>query len=1182
MKLWKLSVFGLLLALAACTPPQSGITGVSIKAPKTMTGGLKVQLEATVQGSSPNKNVTWSVEGGGTFSDPKANPVSFIAPMASTPTTVRVKATAAGDSSKSATAEIQVDPAQPLIPKVDPGLTPTQPTIPDKDGTPLPVAVSRDDRGTHSEFIEGQVLVRPKSQADLNDFLQRYDGTVLADDTIPEPPANLGITLTPEQRKPTEYLVRINLAKVNTATFAADAAQIGLGGGFDFSSEDGLRTLAAVTNAAATGFSAAPNYVEHPTQFPTPLLSTQERPSGGGAFTDAFATTRFQSSGSQSNVTLAWQFVAAHGIQRRINVAVIDGGFWLNTNGTPRGTDTDLPANPVQYDFVADDYLADGPNPNNCSGGSSCFWHGNGSAGVATGIINNRQGDAGTGGLVANPFLFKVNGRRDQTNRAIRTAVAWGADVVSMSFGGDCNKGCRIYDRDHTPFDDAFNAGSRIVFVAAAGNGDSSGNGYDVGDPHFVHPCIEDHVICVGALNDDQTTRIGYSNFGGRVDIFAPTNLPVMSAPASNDNNPAGPAAPRTFGGTSAATPFVAGVAAMVKAINPDLNTEDVRGILVQTAHPGSGQVTRYIDAYAAVRKAAEGRPGVKDALEPDDSENAARSLNPGLYPNLSLHTDSDRDFYRLNLSTPSRINLDFVYPDTLGKPSIGGGYGLQGEQVGCGNFSQESTTPRANGLAMSYLAPAGSYLLRVSGKLNAYNLTWSATPLAPVAANPDGYEANNSFAQATNLGTGGSGSATITPGDVDFYRFQSFGSINNRYLTVTSGFGVWDTDVPLTLTLYDQNGNLIASKSNTPDCGSSPSFGGLNPGVFYLKVQALNAGAQGHYRFGAGTSAKGGLGKIRDRIYQILHPGDPVEGRIKSRFDGYIFTHSPAVKAINLGAKQPLHLELLDEQGNTLAEGQPVLISDVPGYYERLNLGSLTTGSDYLVQVTRLSAETDPPEAPVPAVAYSLSWETQQPKSDSGNLIHNGDADDPNQPATDTGAVVDLIQGWERPQGSSLTAIYYNSQNPDGSFPTSNDPGPPQRGYHFFGGGPNNASSSAYQTIDLGQKLGSDWLEAINAGNVQFKLSGYLGGYQAQNDGAVLVATFLDADGKELSQASIGTVSAAEREDKTGLFLRQTDGLVPNGTRKVRLYLEFTRTDGAYNDGYADNLELSLQEFGP
>jgi len=88
---------------------------------------------------------------------------------------------------------------------------------------------------------------------------------------------------------------------------------------------------------------------------------------------------------------------------------------------------------------------------------------------VATGIGNNRLGEMGTGGQVADPILLRFNGERHQRNRAIRTAIAWQADVVSMSFGGNCNVTCRRDDRSDNPFDEALNNGSKVVFVASAG-----------------------------------------------------------------------------------------------------------------------------------------------------------------------------------------------------------------------------------------------------------------------------------------------------------------------------------------------------------------------------------------------------------------------------------------------------------------------------------------------------------------------------------------------------------------------------------------------------------------------------------------------------------------------------------------------------------------------------------------
>lgn len=79
-------------------------------------------------------------------------------------------------------------------------------------------------------------------------------------------------------------------------------------------------------------------------------------------------------------------------------------------------------------------------------------------------------------------------------------------------------------------------------------------------------------VVCVGAANPSSP----YANnqvFGARVDVWAPEDG-VYMAPGDG-NRPAGPANPAalqpTFGGTSAAAPFVAGLIANAMAINPQL-----------------------------------------------------------------------------------------------------------------------------------------------------------------------------------------------------------------------------------------------------------------------------------------------------------------------------------------------------------------------------------------------------------------------------------------------------------------------------------------------------------------------------------------------------------------------------------------------------------------------------------
>src|SRR4029079_1616393 len=143
---------------------------------------------------------------------------------------------------------------EPFSAKVSSNLKPGTTSAPVSSGDPTPVGASQDAQGIQSDFVEGLILVRPKPGASLQDFLNRYEGTVVSDDTIPQAPPELGITLTDEQRKPTEFVVRINLNTVDPSQFEDQAQAKGLTGLMEFSSDGALRTLAGVADAVATGF----------------------------------------------------------------------------------------------------------------------------------------------------------------------------------------------------------------------------------------------------------------------------------------------------------------------------------------------------------------------------------------------------------------------------------------------------------------------------------------------------------------------------------------------------------------------------------------------------------------------------------------------------------------------------------------------------------------------------------------------------------------------------------------------------------------------------------------------------------------------------------------------------------------------------------------------------------------
>ena len=114
-------------------------------------------------------------------------------------------------------------------------------------------------------------------------------------------------------------------------------------------------------------------------------------------------------------------------------------------------------------------------------------------------------------------------------------------------------------------FDQAYAQG--IVCVAAAGNSNTSAP---------MYPASYNYVISVAASNQNDQ-KASFSNYGATIDVTAP-GVDIYSSLAGSNSSYG------NMSGTSMACPMVAGLAAMIIAIDPNLSPDEVENCIESTA----------------------------------------------------------------------------------------------------------------------------------------------------------------------------------------------------------------------------------------------------------------------------------------------------------------------------------------------------------------------------------------------------------------------------------------------------------------------------------------------------------------------------------------------------------------------------------------------------------------------
>jgi serine protease len=407
------------------------------------------------------------------------------------------------------------------------------------------------------------------------------------------------------------------------------------------------------------------------------------------------------------NLPPAWDITVG---DSAVIVAILDSGALFNH--------PDLKGNLIAgYDFIQDLRLAqddDGIDPNPADpgdglpGGSS--FHGTHVAGTIAAVTNNNQGIAGIGWLTK-VMPLRVLGKNGfgsdyDIEQAVRFAAGLPndsgtvppqpADIINLSLGGpDVSLGFQQV------MTQARQAG--IIVVAAAGNENTDLPSY---------PAALDGVISVGAI-DINKQRASYSNFGDYLDVVAPggdqtpdvdgDGMPdgILSTVGHESTATNSPQIRFTFDvamGTSMASPHVAGVIALMKAVNPNLIPSEFDNLLRSgkitddLGSPGRDNQFGYglLNAQKAVLAAIELNGGVAPEPPPPFLVVNPTSLNFGL--------DQSQLILTLDNSGSGELQVENIFADSEGMLTIeGSGLGayvvkLNRANLATGTFSATIT----------------------------------------------------------------------------------------------------------------------------------------------------------------------------------------------------------------------------------------------------------------------------------------------------------------------------------------------------------------------------------------------------------------------------------------------------------------------------------------------------------
>lgn len=321
----------------------------------------------------------------------------------------------------------------------------------------------------------------------------------------------------------------------------------------------------------------------------------------------------------QINAEQAWEVTA----ESPVIIAILDTGIDLNH--------LDLKNNLVEGINLIDKEKL----PQDGNG------HGTNIAGIVGAVGNNA---IGISGVVWKSRIMPIKVLNDEEGKGnsflvgqgIKYAVDNGAGIILLSAG----------EPNYSPFmAEAVNyaEANGVVVIAAAGNESRKLN----------YPAAFSNVISVGAV-DNRDRYLSYSNYGQQLDVVAPGDR-IYTTKLGGDYT--------INSGTSMAAPQVAGLAALLLQVHPNLSPKEVSDILKfsadDVAEEGWDNKTGFgrINMNKALRLPLS---AIVDGYEPNNTFSASQMFPLEDTFNAQLE-QTDADWYMLELPYAGTVTIDLL-----------------------------------------------------------------------------------------------------------------------------------------------------------------------------------------------------------------------------------------------------------------------------------------------------------------------------------------------------------------------------------------------------------------------------------------------------------------------------------------------------------------------------------------